>query len=159
LSDAGHNFADALALALTWYAARAARRPADARRTFGSHRVGILAALANAVSLVVLALVIFWEAAQRLRAPEPVRSGPMIGVALAGVVLNGVISLWLRHEARHDLNVRSAYLHMLGDAASALGVVAAGVVVAWTGADVADPLVSFLIGGLILWSSWGVLAE
>jgi cobalt-zinc-cadmium efflux system protein len=159
LADAGHNFADALALAFSWFALWLARRPADARRTFGYHRAGILAALANAVSLVVIALVIFWEAAQRLRHPEPTRGGLMIGVALAAVLLNGAISLWLRGEARHDLNVRSAYLHMLGDALSALGVVVAGVLVAATRASWADPIVSLLIGGLILWSSWGVLNE
>src|SRR5947209_3185777 len=121
LSDAGHNFADALALIFTWFALCVSRRPGDARRTYGYHRAGILAALVNAVSLMVIALVIFWEAYQRLRFPEPVQSGPMIGVALAAVLLNGLIGLWLRGEARHDLNVRSAYLHMLGDAVSALG--------------------------------------
>src|SRR5262249_17418491 len=130
LSDAAHNFADVLALVLSWYAVRAARRPADARRTFGSHRVGILVAPAHAASRAVPALVIFWGAARRLGSPEPVAAGPMLGVALAGVALNGVISLWLHREAKHDLNVRSAYLHMLGDALSALGVVAAAVVVA-----------------------------
>src|SRR5262249_39373546 len=135
-----------LALIFSWYGARAARKPADARRTFGYHRVGILTALVNAVSLVVIALVIFWEAAQRLRSPEEVNGGLMIGVALAAVLLNGVISLWLRHEARHDLNIRSAYLHMLGDAVSALGVVAAGIVVALTGEAAADAVVSVLIG-------------
>jgi cobalt-zinc-cadmium efflux system protein len=159
LSDAGHNFADALALIFSWYALRAAHRPADARRTFGSHRVGILAALVNAVSLIVIALLIFWEAGQRLWTPEAVESGPMIGVALAAVFLNGLISWWLHHEAEHDLNIRSAYLHMLGDAVSALGVVAAGVVVALTGQTVADPVVSIVIGLLILWSSWGILRE
>ena len=159
LSDAGHNFADALALLFSWYALRRARRPADARRTFGYHRAGVLAALANAVALVVMALVIFWEAAQRLWAPAPVQAGWMIGVALIAVVLNGVIGLWLHEGAKHDLNLRSAYLHMLGDAASALGVVVAGVVTVWTGFTAADPIVSFLIGALILWSSWGILRE
>jgi cobalt-zinc-cadmium efflux system protein len=159
LSDAGHNLADALALVLTWYALRVSRRPADARRTFGNHRMGILAALINAVSLVVIALFIFWEAAQRLRTPEPVAGGAMIGVALVAIVLNGVISFWLRGEAKNDLNVRSAYLHMLGDAVSAAGVVVAGIVVSLTGASVADPIVSVLIGALILWSSWGILTE
>jgi cobalt-zinc-cadmium efflux system protein len=131
----------------------------DAPPTPGYHRVGILAALVNAVSLVVIALAIFWEAVQRLRAPEPVQSGAMIGAAAVAVVLNGVISLWLHGEAQHDLNVRSAYLHMLGDAASALGVVVAGVLVALTGSSLADPVVSLLIGGLVLWSSWSVLVE
>ena len=83
----------------------------------------------------------------------------MIGVALAAILLNGIISLWLRGEAKHDLNIRSAYLHMLGDAISSLGVLVAGVVVALTGASVADPVVSILIGGFILWSSWSVSVE
>src|SRR5947209_11136182 len=86
LSDAGHNFADALALLLAWYALGAARRPANASRTFGYHRVGILAALANAITLVVIAVLIFWEAFQRLRSPAPVQSGLMIGVALTALV-------------------------------------------------------------------------
>jgi cobalt-zinc-cadmium efflux system protein len=159
VSDAGHNFADALALLLAWYALGAARRPANASRTFGYHRVGILAALANAITLVVIALLIFWEAFQRLRAPAPVQSGLMIGVALAALLMNTVISLGLRGEAKHDLNVRSAYLHMVGDALSSLGVVAAGTMIAFTGSTTADPAVSLLIGALILWSSGGILTE
>src|SRR2546421_7980912 len=91
LSDAGHNFADALALVLTWYAVFTAQRPSSARRTYGYHRVGILTALVNAVSLVVIALLIFWEAIQRLRHPEPVQSGVMIGVALVAILLNTII--------------------------------------------------------------------
>jgi cobalt-zinc-cadmium efflux system protein len=159
LSDAGHNFADALALLFSWYAVRVARRPADARRTYGYHRVGVLAALANALSLVGIAGFIGWEAVERLRFPEPVDGGVMIGVALAAVLLNGVITLWLHAEAQHDLNIRSAYLHMLGDALSGVGVVVAGVVVALTGQPAADPVVSLLIGAFILWTSWGVLTE
>jgi cobalt-zinc-cadmium efflux system protein len=159
LSDAGHNFADALALIFSWYAIRIGRRPADARRTYGYHRVGVLAALVNAVFLVGLALFVFWEAVQRLRAPEPVHGGLMIGVALAAVVLNSLISVWLHAEARQDLNIRSAYLHMLGDALSGVGVVVAGIVIAVTGQPAADSVVSLLIGLLILWSSWGILTE
>ncbi len=159
LSDAGHNFSDALALVFSWYGIWMAQKPSTAKRTFGHHRVGILAALVNSVSLVVIALLIFWEAIFRLRHPEPVRSTPMIIVALVAVVMNTLISLWLRNAARKDLNVRSAYLHMLGDAISAAGVVAAGVIVAFTGAPIADPLVSILIGLLILWSSWSILKE
>jgi len=159
LSDAGHNFSDALALVLSWYGIWMAQKPSTAKRTFGHHRVGILAALVNSVSLVVIALLIFWEAISRLRHPEPVHSTPMIIVALVAVLVNTLISLWLRNAARKDLNVRSAYLHMLGDAISAAGVVAAGVVVAFTGASIADPLVSILIGLLILWSSWTILKE
>jgi cobalt-zinc-cadmium efflux system protein len=159
LSDAGHNLTDALALIFSWYGIRVARRPSTAQRTFGYHRVGILAALVNAVSLVVMALLILWEAVHRLRSPEPVHSTPMIVVALIAVVINTVISIWLKDAARHDINVRSAYLHMLGDAVSAFGVVVAGVIIALTGASIADPVVSILIGLLILLSSWSVLKE
>src|SRR3989442_802459 len=159
LSDAGHNFADALALVLSWYGLWIARRPSSAKRTYGYHRVGILVALVNAVSLVIIALLIFWEATHRLGHPVPVQSMPMIVVALIAILLNTVISLWLRSGAKKDLNVRSAYMHMLGDAISAVGVVVAGVIVASTGASIADPMVSVLIGILILWSSWGILKE
>ena len=157
MSDAGHNFADALALVLSWYGIWIARKPFTAQRTFGYHRVGILTALVNAVSLVVIALLIFWAAIDRLRHPEPVQSVPMIVVALTAILMNTVISFWLRSAAKKDLNVRSAYMHMLGDAISAAGVVVAGVIVAFTGASIADPVVSILIGILILWSSWGIL--
>ena len=159
MSDAGHNFADALALVFSWYAIWVARKPSTARRTFGYHRVGILAALVNAVSLVVIALLILWEAIARLRHPEPVHGTPMIVAALIAVLMNTVISLWLRSGAKKDLNLRSAYMHMLGDAISAAGVVLAGVVVAFSGAMIADPIVSILISILILWSSWGILKE
>ena len=159
MSDAGHNFADALALVFSWYGIWIAQKPSTAQRTFGYHRVGILAALVNAVSLVVIALLIFWEASTRLRHPEPVQSTPMIVVALIAILMNTVISFWLKSAAGKDLNVRSAYMHMLGDAISAAGVVVAGVIVAFTGASIADPIVSILIGVLILWSSWGILKE
>src|SRR5579884_933253 len=159
ISDAGHNFADALALIFSWYAIRLAQRPSSAERTFGYHRASILAALVNAVALVVIALIIFWEAGQRFLHPEHPHSGLMIGVAAAAVSLNALIAFWLHGEARHDLNMRSAYLHMLGDAVSAVGVLAAGVAVALTGSTLADPAVSLFIGLLILWSSWGILRE
>jgi len=159
MSDAGHNFADALALIFAWYGVWIARKPSTARRTFGYHRVGTLAALVNSVSLVVIALLVFWEAINRLRHPEPVHSTPMIIVALLAILMNTVISLWLRGGAKKDLGVRSAYVHMLGDAISAAGVVVAGLIVAFTGASIADPVVSILIGILILWSSWGILKD
>ena len=159
MSDAGHNFADALALIFSWYGIWIALKPSTAQRTFGYHRVGILAALVNSAALIVIALLIFWEAMDRLRHPEPVHSTPMIIVALIAILMNTVISLWLRGGAKKDLNVRSAYMHTLGDAISAAGVVLAGVVVAFTGASIADPLVAVLIGVLILWSSWGILKE
>lgn len=159
MSDAGHNFADALALILSWYGFRSALRPSSPNRTFGYHRVGILTALVNSLSLVLIAILIFWEAISRLRAPEPVESAPMIVVALIAIGVNVTISVWLKGEARHDLNVRSVYVHMVGDAISAAGVVVAGIVVATTGSYIADTLVSVFIGVLILWSSWGILKE
>ena len=159
VSDAGHNFADALALLFAWYGVWIARKPSTQRHTFGYHRVGIFAALINAVSLVVIALLIFREAAGRLANPQPVHSRPMIIVASIAIVMNTAISLWLRGDARHDLNVRSAYLHMVGDAISAVGVVIAGIVIAVSGISVADSIISILIGVLILWSSWGILQE
>jgi cobalt-zinc-cadmium efflux system protein len=159
MSDAGHNFADALALIFSWYGLWIALKPSTAQRTFGYHRVGILAALVNSVSLIVIALLIFWAAMDRLRHPAPVHGTPMIIVALIAMLMNTVISLWLRGGAKKDLNVRSAYMHMVGDAVSAAGVVLAGVLVAFTGASIADAIVSVLIGMLILWSSWGILKE
>jgi cobalt-zinc-cadmium efflux system protein len=159
LSDAGHNFADAAALGFSWYALWIAQKPSHTGMTYGYHRVGILAALVNAVSLVVIALMIFWEAAVRFRHPEPVDGWLMIGVAIIAIGLNATIGFWLHAGAKHDLNVRSAYVHMLGDAVSAFGVVVAGIVFLLSGTLLADPLVSLLIGGLILWSSWGVLKE
>ena len=159
LSDAGHNLADAAALAFSWYALSVAGKPSHRGMTFGYHRVGILAALANALSLVVIALLIMWEAVDRLQHPEIASGGLMVVVATVAIVINVLISMWLHHGAKDDLNVRSAYLHMLGDAVSALGVVIAGAFVIVTGSAAADPVVSFLIAGLILWSSWSVLRE
>lgn len=159
LSDAGHNFADAAALGFSWYAVWIARKPSNHGMTYGYHRVGILAALVNAISLVVIALLIGWEAVERLRQPEVVHGWIMVVVAAVAIAVNVTISLWLHGGAKHDINVRSAYLHMIGDAVSAFGVVIAGIVVLATGAHVADPIVSFLIAVLILWSSWGILKE
>jgi cobalt-zinc-cadmium efflux system protein len=159
LSDAGHNFADAAALGLSWYALWIARKPSNEGMTYGYHRVGILAALVNAASLVLIALFIVWEAIDRLRHPQAVHGWLMIVVAAVAIAVNLLIGLWLHAGAKHDINVRSAYVHMIGDAVSALGVVLAGVIVVASGWHLADPLVSFLIAALILWNSWGILKE
>lgn len=159
MADAGHNFADALALALSAFALWIATKPADNKRTFGYHRVGILAALVNAVGLAVMAIVIFWEAIQRLQSPEHVQGGPMIWVALLAIVLNSGIAWWIASAAKEDLNIRSAYLHMLGDAAASLGVVIAGIIIAFTSLFIADPIVSIIFALLVLWSSWGIFTE
>jgi cobalt-zinc-cadmium efflux system protein len=159
LSDAGHNLADAAALGFSWYALWVANKPSHQGMTFGYHRVGIFAAVANAVTLVLIAVVIGWEAIARIRQPEVANGPVMIVVAVAAIIVNFLIALWLHKGSKVDLNVRSAYLHMLGDVVSAFGVVVAGVLVATMRGPLADPVVSLLIAGLILYSSYGVLRE
>jgi cobalt-zinc-cadmium efflux system protein len=159
LSDAGHNLADAAALGFSWYALWIADKPSHEGMTFGYHRVGVFAALANAVSLVMIAGLIGWEAIARLRVPQVANGRVMIVVAIAAIVVNLMIGLWLHQGSKNDLNIRSAYLHMLGDAISAFGVVIAGVLVWSLRSPLADPAVSLLIAGLILYSSYGVLRE
>src|ERR1700730_14806353 len=159
LSDAGHNLADAAALAFSWYALWIASKPSHEGMTSGYHRVGIFAALANAISLVIIAVIIGWEAFARIRQPEVANGPVMIVVAIVAIVVNLVIGLWLHKGSKNDLNIRSAYLHMLGDVVSAFGVVIAGVLVATMRGPLADPVVSLLIAGLILYSSYGVLRE
>jgi cobalt-zinc-cadmium efflux system protein len=159
LSDAGHNFSDALALILSWYALHVASRPASATRTYGYHRVGILTALFNAVTLLVIAFFILRDACLLLAHPHTPEGGLMMAVAGVALVLNTAIALALRGEAAHSVNMRSAFIHMAGDALSSLGVVVAGFVIHTTGWAYADPLVSLLIGGFIVYTSWGIVAE
>jgi cobalt-zinc-cadmium efflux system protein len=159
VSDSGHNLTDGLALALSWYALWIARKPANPQRTYGYHRVGILAALANAMTLMGIAAFIFIEAFHLFLHPASIQSVPMIAVALLAVLLNTGIALGLRGGAAHDVNLRSAYIHMAGDALSAVGVVVAGIAVHYTGWVYADPLVSVLIGLFIVYSSWGIVRE
>jgi cobalt-zinc-cadmium efflux system protein len=159
LSDAGHNLADAAALGFSWYALWISSKPSHHGMTFGYHRVGIFAALVNAVSLIAIALFIGWEALARIRRPDIANGAVMIGVAAAAILVNVLIGLWLHKGAAQDMNVRSAYLHMAGDAVSACGVVIAGVLVTTTRAPLADPIVSLLIAGLILYSSYDILNE
>jgi cobalt-zinc-cadmium efflux system protein len=159
LSDAAHNLADAAALGFSWYGLSIARRPSHHGMTFGYHRVGVFAALINAASLVAVALFIGWEAIARIRQPEPANGLLMTGVAMAAIAVNLAIGVRLHRGAQDDLNVRSAYLHVMGDAVAAGGVVVAGLLVALAGALWADPVVSLSIAALILVSSVGVLRE
>lgn len=158
LSDAAHNFTDVLALGLSLYALYLSARPSNATKTFGYHRAGILAALVNATTLIGIALLIFYEAYERLVAPPPIQEQIMMVVAGVGFVINTGIAFFLRHFAQ-DLNVRSAFIHMVGDALSTLGVVIAGFAIHLTGWEILDPLASVLIGVLIAVSSWGILRE
>ncbi len=158
ISDAGHNFADALALLLAYGAARVAESPSSSLRTFGYHRATILAALINALSLVIIAMFIFYEAYRRMGEARIVDGKVMIVVALVALLMNGFIAMRLRKDT-HDLNVRSAFMHMLGDALSAIAVVIAGVIILLTDVYWVDPLISVIVGVFILWSSWGVIRE
>jgi len=159
LSDAGHNFTDALALALAWAAFRWQQLPPDPSRTFGYQRTGVLAAFVNALVLIVLSLWIFWESYERFLAPRPVEENLMLWVAGAGLVVNLAVMKALHADTAHDLNVRGAYLHMLGDALSSVGIVIGAVALKFTNALWIDPLLSVLIGALIIWSAWGVFRE
>ena len=158
LSEAGHNLSDFLALLLSWFAVYMQTRPPSSTKTYGYQRAGVLAAFVNALALVAVAFFIFWEAVRRLYAPAQVAPRLMIGVAAAGVVMNGVIAALLWASSR-DVNIRSAFLHMLGDTLSTAAVIAGGVAIMLTGRNWIDPALSMAIGALILWSSWEIIRE
>jgi cobalt-zinc-cadmium efflux system protein len=159
LADAGHNLSDVLALIVAWVAARATRRPPSARFTYGFAGSSILAALFNAVFLLVAVGAIALEAVQRLIAPEPVAGLTMVVVAAIGIVVNGATALTFHRGRGEDLNIRGVYLHMLTDAAISAGVVVAGLLVLASGAAWIDPAVSLVVAGLIVWGTWSLLTE
>lgn len=159
LSDAGHNFTDTLALALAWAAFRWQQMPPDASRTFGYHRAGVLSAFVNALTLVALSVWIFVESYHRFLEPRQVQETIMIVVAAAGLVVNLAVMKALHSASHRDLNVRSAFVHMLGDALSSVGIIIGGFAIRMTRAPWIDPLLSVLIGALILWTAWDVIRE
>ena len=158
LSEAGHNLSDFVALLLSLVAVYLESRPPSATKTYGWHRAGVLAALVNAGSLVVVSFLIFYEAFRRLQNPEHVYAGLMIWVAAAGVVMNGVIAAMLWSVAR-DVNMRSAFIHMAGDTLSTAAVIAGGAGILFTGRNWIDPVLSLLIAALILWTSFDIVRE
>jgi cobalt-zinc-cadmium efflux system protein len=158
LSEAGHNLSDFLALLLSWLAVYFQVLPPSSTKTYGYQRAGVLAAFVNALTLVVVALYIFYTAIQRLQAPVAVHATVMIVVAAAGVLMNGVIAALL-YGSSHDVNIRSAFLHMLGDTVSTTAVIIGGWAIAVTGLNWIDPALSIAIGLLILWSSWSIIRE
>ncbi len=158
LSEAGHNLSDFFALLLSLTAVYLQSRPPSSTKTYGYHRAGVLAALVNAVSLVAVSGFIFYEAFHRLQNPERVRAGVMISVAAAGVVMNGVIALLL-YRAGRDVNIRSAFLHEIGDTLSTAAVIAGGWAIMSTGQYWIDSVLSVGIGVLILWSGFGIVRE
>jgi cobalt-zinc-cadmium efflux system protein len=158
ISEAGHNLSDFLALLLSWVAIYFQSRPADSSRTFGYHRAGVLVAFVNALTLVGIAGFIFWEALNRLRAPIDVHAPTVIWVAAVGVVMNGMIAGMLWSSSR-DINIRSAFIHQLGDTASTAAVIIGGAVMLFTGLAWIDPALSICIAFLILWSSFDIIRE
>jgi cobalt-zinc-cadmium efflux system protein len=158
LSEAGHNVSDFLALLLSFAAVYFQTRPADHSRTFGYQRAGVLAAFINAGTLIVISILIGIEAFHRLSAPVVVQPRLMMIVAAAGVVMNGVIAILLWGVA-HDVNLRSAFLHMAGDTLSTAAVIAGGAGILFTGQNWIDPALSLVIAALILWSSYGIVRE
>jgi cobalt-zinc-cadmium efflux system protein len=157
-SDAGHVVTDIFALGLAWFATLQAERPPNARKTFGYHRAGILAALVNAVTLILIALAIVFEAIQRFQQPEPVQPLFMFLSAGVGIVVNLFIGFGLRREDS-NLNMRAAALHVFGDVGASVGVVIAGIIILATGWTIADPLLSIAIAALIALGAWRILRE
>ena len=158
LSEAGHNASDFLALLLSLGAVYLQQRPPSPTKTYGYSRAGVLAAFLNAIGLVIISFVIFYEAFHRLLAPHPIHAGIMIWVAALGVLMNGVIS-WLLYRSRQDLNIRSAFLHMFGDTLSTAAVIGGAAAILATGYVWIDSALSFGIGALILWSAFGIVRE
>src|SRR5437879_11488389 len=158
LSEAGHNLSDLFALTLSLVAVYLQSRPPSSTKTYGYHRAGVLAAFVNATSLVAVSFFIFYEAARRLQHPGPVHAGLMMGVAAAGVVMNGVIALLL-YRSGGDVNIRSALLHEVGDTLSTAAVIAGGWAILVTGNYWIDSALSLGIGVLILWSGFGIVRE
>lgn len=158
LSDAGHVLTDIFALGLAWFATAQAERPPNARNTYGYHRVGILAALVNALTLILITLWILFEAAQRFQHPEPVQPLAMFLAASVGIGVNLFIGFGLQKE-KENLNVRAATLHVFGDIGASAAVIVAGVIILLTGWNLADPLLSVGIAVLIAMGSWSILRE
>lgn len=159
IADAGHNLSDVLGLIAAWIAATLSRRPATARHSYGLGGSSILAALANAVLLLVAVGVIAWEAVWRLIEPAPVASGTVVAVAAVGIAVNCATALMFARGRKADLNVRGAYLHMMADAGISAGVVVAGLLIGLTGRNWIDPATSLLVVAIILRSTWGLLRE
>jgi cobalt-zinc-cadmium efflux system protein len=159
IADAGHNLGDVIGLLLAWAASALSQRAPTERRTYGLRSSTILAPLLNAILLLVAVGAIIWEAIRRLAIPTPVAGGTMMGIAAIGIVVNATTALMFVSGLKRDLNVRAAFLHMCGDAAVSLGVLAAGCAVVLTNRLWIDPAVSLLIAVVIIWGTWGLLRD
>ena len=159
LTDAAHNLTDVVALGLTWYALRLQARPANSERTFGYHRAGIIVALVNSGAMLLMSTLVLVEAYRRILVSSSVQAGTLMGIGLIAFIVNLLTAWLIRRPGEKDLNVRSAFLHLMGDVASTAAAVAAGVGIYFTGANWLDPAASALIAILILISALGVLRE
>ena len=159
VADAGHNLSDVLGLVAAWVASVLVRRQRTARFTYGLRGSSILAALFNAVFLLVAMGAVIWEALVRLLHPEPVAGGTVMVVAAIGILVNGLTAWLFASGAKGDINIRGAYLHMAADAAVSVGVVVAGLVIWATGLEWVDPAVSLVVAGLVVWATWGLLRD
>ncbi len=159
IADAGHNLSDVLSLLLAWGASVAAKRPASARFTFGYKSSTILAALANAMLLLIALGVILIETVRRFAEPEPIEAGTVMIVAGIGIAINTGTALLFLRGRKHDINIRGAFLHMAADALVSLGVVIAGALILWTGALWIDPVTSLVIVVVIAVGTWGLLRD
>ena len=159
VADAGHNLSDVLGLVLAWGASLLVARRPTPRRSYGLRRASILAALANAVTLLAALGIIAWEAIGRFRQPAPVEGGPVIAVALVGIAINAGTALLFLRGRHDDLNIRGAFLHMAADAGVSFGVVVAGIVILATGWLWLDPVVSLAIVAIVFVSTWGLFRE
>ncbi len=159
LADAGHMMTDFAALAMAWGAFQIAKRPANARLSFGYDRVAILAAFVNGLTLFAIAIWIVWEALQRLMSPGEVLAGTMLWVAAAGLAVNALVFWILMGADQHNLNVRGAVLHVLGDLLGSVAAIAAAIIILLTGWVLADPILSVLVAVLILRSAWVLIRD
>ena len=159
IADAGHNLSDVLGLVAAWVATILVKRRASARYTYGYRASSILAALFNAVFLLIAMGAVIWEALVRLAHPEPVAGGTVMVVAAIGIVVNGLTAWLFASGAKGDINIRGAFLHMAADAAVSAGVVIAGLTILWTGSAWIDSTVSLVIAGLVMWATWGLLRD
>lgn len=159
IADAGHMVSDSAALLLALIAYRVARWPIDAQRTYGFHRVRVLAALANGATLLLLVAWIAWEAVQRINQPSEILAGPMLIVATVGLIVNlvGAYALWSGDSG--DSNLRGALLHVVGDLLGSVGAIAAAIGIMLTGWSMLDPLLSVLVAGLVIRSAWGLVSD
>ncbi|MBI5642116.1 MAG: cation transporter [Deltaproteobacteria bacterium] len=159
MSDAAHVFMDVFALSLSWFAIYISEMPPTEKRTYGLHRVEVFVSFINSSVLFLITIFIFYEAYKRLFNPLPVESTGMIIVAVIGLAVNLIVAMWLKHYATSDLNIKSAFIHVIGDAAASVGVIAGAAVIYYTGWFPIDPLISILIGLIILLGAFQIIKE